>query len=397
MWRIFRTVTILNPQFSILNSQVRILGMTQVLLQDVATPSFLVDRSIVQRNCDAMREKARLSGVAFRPHVKTHKSVAIGRMQHGGAAGPITVSTLAEAEQFAADGFRDITYAFPIAPEKLQRAADLAARIERLSVLLDSETTLHAIEAFAATHGVTFDVFLKVDCGYHRAGVDPENPDSARLAIALARSEAVRFQGLLTHAGHSYNASDAQEIARIAAEESGSLTRFRALLAAEGLGEARRSIGSTPTASVVERFSECDEVRPGNYVFYDAFQATIGSCTLDDVAVSVMTTVVGSYPERGSLIIDAGALALSKDLSPDHLDPGFGYGMVCDLDLNPLPMKIVALSQEHGKVATSMRVPVGTRLRILPNHSCLTAAMFETYQIVDQGRVVDQWKPGRGW
>ena len=106
-------------------------------------------------------------------------------MQHGGAAGPITVSTLAEAEQFAADGFRDITYAFPIAPEKLQRAADLAARIERLSVLLDSETALRAIEAFSAAHRVTFDVFLKVDCGYHRAGVDPESPDSARLAMRL--------------------------------------------------------------------------------------------------------------------------------------------------------------------------------------------------------------------
>lgn len=379
------------------NSVHNVRGMTQTLLQDVATPSFLVDRSIVLRNCDAMREKARLSGVAFRPHVKTHKSVAIGRMQHGGAAGPITVSTLAEAEQFAADGFRDITYAFPIAPEKLQRAADLAARIERLSVLLDSETALRAIEAFSAAHRVTFDVFLKVDCGYHRAGVDPESPDSARLAIALARSEAVRFQGLLTHAGHSYNARNAEEIGRIAAEEAGSLTRFRALLAAEGLGEARRSVGSTPTASVVDRFIECDEVRPGNYVFFDAFQATIGSCTLDDVAVSVLTTVVGSYPERDSLIVDAGALALSKDVSPEHIDPKFGYGLVCDLDLRPLPMRITALSQEHGKITTEATVPVGTRLRILPNHSCLTAAMFDRYQIVEQGRVVDEWRPGRGW
>jgi D-serine deaminase-like pyridoxal phosphate-dependent protein len=371
--------------------------MTQLLLQDVATPSFLVDRDIVRRNCDVMREKALLSGVAFRPHVKTHKSVAIGRMQHGGAIGPITVSTLAEAELFAADGFRDITYAVPIAPEKLQRAADLAARIERLSVLLDSEETLRAIEAFASSHNVTFDVFLKVDCGTHRAGVDPENPDSARLAIALARSEAMRFQGLLTHAGHSYNARDREEIGRIAAEESACLTRFRALLAAEGLGEARRSIGSTPTATVVERFSECDEVRPGNYVFYDAFQATIGSCARADVAVSVLATVVGSYPERSTIIIDAGALALSKDTGPVHIDSHIGYGIVCDLDLRPLPMRIASLSQEHGKILTEAHVPVGTRLRILPNHSCLTAAMFERYQIVERGRVVDEWRPGRGW
>lgn len=363
---------------------------------NIQTPAFLVDRSRVQRNCEAMRAKASASGVSFRPHVKTHKSVEIGRMQHGGAAGPITVSTLAEAEAFARDGARDITYAVPIAPEKLPRVESLASRIDRLSILVDSELALRAIEEFASSRGTTFNVFLKVDCGYHRAGVDPGSPDSVRLAMALARSESVRFQGLLTHAGHSYSARDVEEIRRIAAEEAGCLTRFRALLESEGIS-ARRSVGSTPTAAVVERFSECDEVRPGNYVFFDAFQATIGSCSLDDVAVSVLTTVVGSYPERNALIVDAGALALSKDAGPTHVDAAFGYGIVCDLDLRPLPMRVEALSQEHGKISTQSAVPVGTRLRIIPNHSCLTAAMFDAYQIVDRGRIVDQWRPVRGW
>ena len=368
-----------------------------MLLDQLATPAFLVDRAVLTRNCTLMREKAHASGVAFRPHVKTHKTVEIGRMQHGGFPGPITVSTLAEAEFFARDGFRDITYAVPIAPEKLGRAAALAAGIERLSILLDSERTLQAVEQFASANGVVFDVFLKVDCGYHRAGVDPDSPDSVRLALALARSEHVRLQGLLTHAGHSYHARDVEEIRRVAAEEAGSLTRFRALLTAEGLEDTSRSLGSTPTASVVERFDSCDEVRPGNYVFYDAFQATIGSCTMEDVAVSVLATVVGSYPERGTIIVDAGALALSKDAGPDHIDPAFGYGIVCDTGLHPLPMRITALSQEHGKIATPTHVPVGTRLRIVPNHSCLTAAMYEHYSIVDRGRVVDEWRPVRGW
>jgi D-serine deaminase-like pyridoxal phosphate-dependent protein len=344
-----------------------------------------------------MRAKALRSGVAFRPHVKTHKTVEVGRLQHGGSIGPITVSTLAEAEYFAADGFRDITYAMPIAPAKLARAAQLAARLERLNILLDSEVTLRAVEEYAHAHGVVFYAFLKVDCGYHRAGVDPDSPDSARLAVAMARSEALHFQGLLTHAGHSYNARDGEEIRRIAAEESASLTRFRALLAAEGLGEITRSIGSTPTASVVDQFTECDEVRPGNYVFYDAFQATIGSCTLEDVGVSVLTTVVGSYPDRNAMIIDAGALALSKDAGPTQIDASFGFGLVCDLDLRPLPMRIIALSQEHGKVSTEMTVPTGTRLRILPNHSCLTAAMFDRYHVIAGDRVLDEWKPVRGW
>jgi D-serine deaminase-like pyridoxal phosphate-dependent protein len=366
------------------------------MLTDITTPAFLVDRPAVLRNCTKMRDKARASGVGFRPHVKTHKCVEAGRMQHGGAFGPITVSTLAEAEVFADAGFRDITYAVPIAPsrEKLARAASIAHRVERLGVLIDSDAALRALEEF----DFTFDVFLKVDCGYHRAGVDPGSPDSARLAISLARSEGVRFQGLLTHAGHSYNARDVDEIRRIAAEESGALTRFRALLASEGLGDARRSIGSTPTASVVERFTECDEVRPGNYVFYDAFQAAIGSCAIEDCAVSVLTTVVGSYPERNSLIVDAGALALSKDGGPEQIDPRCGYGLVCDGDLRPLPsMRIVALSQEHGKILTPTHVPVGTRLRIIPNHSCLTAAMFERYHVVERGKIVDTWRPVRGW
>jgi len=371
--------------------------MTQANLQDVATPAFLVDRAIVQRNCDSMRGKARESGVAFRPHVKTHKSVEIGRMQHGGGTGPITVSTLAEADFFARDGFRDITYGMPIAPEKLARAAELASKIDRLNVLVDSEKAAQAIEAFAAAHGVVFDVFLKVDCGYHRAGVDPDSDDSVRLAAKLGRSGAMRFRGLLTHAGHSYNVRETEEVRRIAGEETASLTRFRERIAAEGIGEVVRSVGSTPTLSVVDRFRDCDEVRPGNYVFYDAFQAALGSCKREDVAVSVLATVVGSYPERGACILDAGALALSKDLSPDHLDPQCGYGLVCDLDLNPLPMQITALSQEHGKVKTSTPPPVGTLVRIVPNHSCLTAAMFDAYQIVENGRIVDQWKPVRGW
>jgi D-serine deaminase-like pyridoxal phosphate-dependent protein len=349
------------------------------------TPAFIVDRAILQRNCDRMREKAQRSGVIFRPHVKTHKTLEIARLQQGGAIGPITVSTLAEVEFFADNGWSDITYAVPIAPEKLERAAAIASRIERLNVLIDSHEALRAIEA----SGHVFDVFLKVDCGYHRAGVDPDDPDSEQLARAIAASESVHFQGLLTHAGHSYNAKSVDDVRRIAGEESAAVSRFRALL---GMDVIVRSIGSTPTASVVDEFSDCDEVRPGNYIFYDAMQTAIGSCSFDDVAVSVLTTVIGAYPERNALLIDAGALALSKDTGDGY------YGIVCDENLQRLPLKLTTLSQEHGKIEGNVaHIPVGTQLRIIPNHSCLTAAMYERYAVVEGSNVVDEFRPVRGW
>lgn len=364
-------------------------------MQNVTTPAFLVDRSVVQRNCSQMLEKARRSGVHFRPHVKTHKVAEVGKMQHGGAVGPITVSTLAEAEQFAAAGFDDITYGMPIAPEKLERAAAIASRIRRFNILLDSEETLRAVESFRDSHDLVFDAFLKVDCGYHRAGIDPDSAAGLGLANRMITSTAIRFGGLLTHAGHSYHARNVDEIRAVGHEETAALTRLRNRI--EGAAKLVRSIGSTPTASVVSTFEDCDEVRPGNYVFYDAFQATIGSCALRDCAVSVLTTVVGSYPERGAMIVDAGALALSKDSGPDHIEPHFGYGVVCDEELRPLPMRLVALSQEHGKIATSAVVSPGTRLRIIPNHSCLTAAMFDRYHVVEGRTIVDEWQPVRGW
>ena len=366
-------------------------------LEEIPTPALLVDRTRFRANCDAMRAKAAAAGIRFRPHVKTHKTVEGALLQHGGSRGPITVSTLAEAELFAAAGFDDITYAIPIDPGKLHRAAALTRRV-RLNLLIDHEDGLAALEEFGGAHALRFPVFLKVDSGARRSGVDPSSAASVALARRMKRSERIEFKGLLTHAGHSYGARARDEIVGIAAEEASVLTRFR-----EAVGEPSlvRSIGATPTASVAP-VPDADELRPGNYVFYDAFQASIGSCALDACAASVLATVVSIYPDQNKVMLDAGALALSKDLGPVHIDPEFGYGLVCDLELEPLPMTIFSISQEHGQVRGKApidwsRFGVGRKLRIIPNHSCLTAALFDRYWIVEQGRVVDEWRPVRGW
>lgn len=366
----------------------------------VETPAFLVERRKVESNCARMLEKAKRSGAGFRPHVKTHKTIEGAKLQHGGRIGPITVSTLAEGEFFADAGFSDITYAVPIAPARLARAVALATRVERLNLLIDHRDALEAIESFHRHTGTVLDCFLKVDCGYHRSGVDPTSPETFELVDRLAGSPAIRLRGLLTHAGHSYDARTKDEVLRIAAEEGECLTRLADGLNAGGISGLTRSIGSTPTMSIPEMIAPADEIRPGNYVFHDAFQASLGSCSLDDCAVTVLTTVIGCHPDH--LVIDAGALALSKDLGRGDRGGETSYGIVLDIAMNPLPLRLVTLSQEHGKVisggaADLERFPIGTVLRIIPNHSCLTAAMFDRYVVIENDAIVDEWRPVRGW
>lgn len=354
-----------------------------------------------------MRERAAALGVRLRPHVKTHKTVEAARLQVGAAAGPVTVSTLAEARFLSAAGFGDVTYAVPLAPARAGEAARLAAEMERLTVLIDAPESLDALEAF---DGPAVDAMLKVDCGYHRAGVDPAGAEGLDLAARLARSTACRFRGVLAHGGHSYHCRSREELLRVAAEERDVTAGFAERLRRNGIDVPEVSIGSTPTMAVAEELpgglAGITEIRPGNYVFFDAFQAAMGVCAEEDCAFTVLATVIGCHPERDTLVIDAGALALSKDRGADHL-PGWdgGYGPVLDAATGErLPLVLHAISQEHGliraapdgaDVLASLRA--GARVRIVANHSCLTAALFDRYHVVRDGTVVDVWHPCRGW
>jgi D-serine deaminase-like pyridoxal phosphate-dependent protein len=369
-------------------------------LSELPTPAALVDLDVVERNCARMSERMTRLGVRLRPHVKTHKCPELARLSVRGHFGGVTVSTLAEARAMARAGFRDLTYAFPFPIERAAEAAELARQADRLTLVLDHAQTLAALERF----GFRFSVMLKVDCGSHRSGVDPADPGSVRLAQDLARSRVLDFRGILTHASHSYDARSVAEVRAVARAERDVMLAFAAELRAAGVGVSEISIGSTPTMSLADDLTGISEARPGNYVFFDAFQAALGSCTLDDAAFSVLASVVGQYPAQNKLVIDAGALALSKDPGATHLDPGCGFGAVASADgRERFPdLCVTSLSQEHGQIhgrsaLDFARFPIGSRMRIVANHSCIAAAQFERYHVLRGSTVVDEWRPARGW
>ena len=378
--------------------------LSAMKLEELKTPAALLDREIVERNTTRMAERIHRLGARLRPHVKTHKCVEVARLQVRGHFGGITVSTLAEARFFAAAGFRDLTYAFPVPLSRIEEAAELGQSVDNLNLLVDHEATFHELEACAAAKEIRFPVFLKVDCGYHRAGVDPAREGSVALASKLASSPHLDFRGILTHAGHSYNCRNRDEILTVARQEREVTAHFAEKLRGAGVEVAEVSIGSTPTMSVTDSLEGVTEARPGNYVLYDGFQVAIGSCSREDVAFSILVTVVGEYPEQNKVLINAGGLAFSMDPGPNHVDQGCGYGTFFTSDgRHAFPeLRLTSISQEHGQVSGMKpidfkKISIGTQLRVVPNHSCLASALYDRYHVVRESEVEDEWRPVRGW
>ncbi|MFQ5768875.1 MAG: alanine racemase, partial [Acidobacteriota bacterium] len=262
-------------------------------LQQLQTPALLLDRTVLCRNLESMAARARRLGVSLRPHVKTHKCVEVASLQAACGAAGFTVSTLAEARVLADAGFHDLTWALPLPWPSIPAAVDLCREL-RFRLLVDSEDTARRLAQAAAAAGVRPHVWLKVDCGYHRAGVDPADPASVSLVRLLNRWASLQFDGLLTHAGHAYHAPDAGERLRIAVEERSAVLELATRARKEGLSVPALSLGSTPTMTIVEDLSDIDEVRPGNYAYFDLTQVALGSCGLKDVALSVLATVISS-------------------------------------------------------------------------------------------------------
>ena len=378
--------------------------MTQTL-DDLPTPALILDRAILRRNLRRMSDRLRQVGVALRPHLKTAKSVQIGRMAVEGHDGRITVSTLAEARYFAKGGFTDIFYAVGIVPAKLTAITELRRQGVNLRVVTDNLPVAEAI-AGAARNGDTFSVFIEIDSGAGRAGLPwPALPGLLDIARVLHAAPGVELAGVMTHAGHSYHQSTADGIAAVAEQERLAIVGAAEKIRAAGMPCPIVSAGSTPTATHSRNFTGITEMRPGVYCFNDLDQACIGSCGAGDLALSVLASVIGHYPHRNQVLIDAGALALSKDVSAQEFQPKVGYGTIADPPARD--MAVVECSQEHGFVAASDPIPygnlpVGSRVRVLPNHACITAAAYDRYWVVDSeldgGRtVVDTYDRINGW
>lgn len=364
-------------------------------LSNLMTPSLLIDLERLENNVKRMANKAESNGVNLRPHMKTHKCIEIGKMLLKQGASGITVSTLDEAAIFAEAGFHDITYAVPISSNKIEAALEIASKVN-LRLLVDSHEMVSHLETYSEKNGLSPEVLLKVHCGYHRTGVNPRNPASIKLASKIERSRNLDFKGILTHAGHSYDAMSVTQIKEAAIQEQSEMIKFAERL--ETKPEVV-SIGSTPTITLTDSIMEgITEVRPGNYVFYDYTQVALGTCQVSDCALTAISRIIGKYDEY--FVIDAGATTLSKDLGPTHLESETSFGKIySNYDNHELDtaLRIYSLSQEHGKVkfldsAVAQEHNVDELLRILPNHSCLTANLHDCYYVIENNQIVDKWK-----
>ena len=349
-----------------------------------------------------MSKMAMRNAVSLRPHIKTHKCIEVAQIQTAGHMSAVTVSTLAEAKAFSKHGVSDITYAVPIERGKFEEAIGILTTGVKLNLLTDDAETSRQLDEAAGKAGVRFDVFVKIDCGTHRVGVEPHTPEAVEIPRQLSDAKNLNFAGILTHAGHSYNAHSQDEILAVARYERDSMVELANRLREQGIEVPTVSIGSTPTMSCIDHLEGIDEIRPGNYIFFDAYQATLGSCGFEDAALTVLTAVIHKDTSRRKLVVDAGAIAVSKDRGPVGIDPSCGYGHVLDIDGSETGMRVTSLSQEHGEIEAGDgpvfdSIRVGDRLRILANHSCLTAAQHSHYHVLENGEIVDRWEIHRGW
>jgi D-serine deaminase-like pyridoxal phosphate-dependent protein len=374
-------------------------------LHIIDTPAALIDLQRAMNNIQRMQDHMNALGVAFRPHVKTTKCDNVVRAQLQAGAQGITVSTLKEADRFFASGIADILYAVGMAPHRLPHALALRRRGCALTIITDSVVSAREIAEFGRNHGESFAVLIEVDTDGHRSGLHPEGDEFLQVAAVLHDS-GMELKGVMTHAGSSYELSTPDALEALAEQERSGCVAAAERLRSAGMPCPVVSVGSTPTALSAKDLRGVTEVRAGVYVFFDLVMHNVGVCAMSDLALSVLTTVIGHQPEKGWAIVDAGWMAMSRDLGTSKQKRDYKYGQICNVDGEPMAGYLLGgANQEHGIVARegtpdadiAARYPIGTRLRILPNHACATGAQFDKYHALSKDGSIDEWGRFHGW
>ncbi len=376
-------------------------------IETLNTPDLILDKARLVRNIDAMTSRTKELGVDLRPHLKTAKSANVARLAVRGNAGGITVATLSEAEYFFEKGFNDITYSSCIIPSKLDRVSALLVKGANLNLITDNFDVARAIANHKPPDNIFFRVMIEIDCGEHRTGIAFNEPELLNIAGILNDSPHVQLNGVLTHAGHSYTCRTVEEIADIAEDERFSVVSAAEVLRKNGFKCSTVSAGSTPCVMFARDATGLTEVRPGVHMFGDMFHAGLGTRKIEEIAVTVLSSVIAHRKKDNQLYIDAGGLALSKDRATGAFDgeADCGYGRVCSSSTaEPISDLFVhSVHQEHGLVVSKKPLPfdllpVGSKVRIMPNHVCMTAAAYNAYQVVEGGtEIIDTWDRCNGW
>jgi D-serine deaminase-like pyridoxal phosphate-dependent protein len=376
-------------------------------LDTLDTPALLLDVTRLDRNIARMRGHLSTLGPRLRPHLKTAKCLEVARRVMDGPEGPVTVSTLKEAEQFGAAGVRDILYAAGIAPGKLNRVTASRRSGVDLSIVVDSVQAAEAVARHSRETADRLPTLIEIDSDGHRAGIRRTH---AALLVEIGRilhEGGAELRGVITHAGESYHCQGDNAIMAMAEQERAEAVGCAELLRAAGLPAPVVSIGSTPTARFAHGLEGVTEVRAGVFMFFDLFMTGLGVCTTDDIAVSVLATVTGSNAEKGWIIVDAGWMAMSSDRNTRGQAVDQFFGLVCDIEGTPYPdLVMIKANQEHGVIAARPGsaavppdLPIGAKLRILPNHACATSSKHDHYRVVKSGsRQIDAiWQRFNGW
>lgn len=378
---------------------------TMTPIEPLTTPVALIDVDQMQRNIHRMQARMDGLGVKLRPHVKTTKCVEVARAQAEAGARGITVSTLKEAEQFFAAGFVDILYAVGMVPNKFAQALALRQRGCDLKLITDNAEMALALGRFGQDHGHRFELWIEIDCDGHRSGIPPEADALIEVGAAVIKGGSV-LGGVMTHAGSSYELDTQDALVAMAEQERAGCVRAAERLRAQGWSCPVVSVGSTPTALSAQALPGVTEVRAGVYVFFDLVMSNVTVCRPQEIALSVLTTVVGHQAEKGWVIVDAGWMAMSRDRGTQRQKQDYGYGQVCSLDGELLGgYALCGANQEHGILSRVgeadhdivRRFPVGTQLRILPNHACATGAQFPSYEAMSADGSLTTWPRFYGW